>query len=64
VLERVAGGPEGTVVIVGHAHFLRVFAARWIGLDAAEGRRFSLDACSVSTLGYEREDRVIATWNT
>ena len=64
VLERVAGGTSGTVVIFSHAHFLRVLAARWIGLDPSEGRRFSLDACSVSTLGYERDDRVILTWNT
>ena len=46
--------PEGDVVLVGHGHFSRVLLARWIGLPAAEGVRFAMDAAGWSVLGHER----------
>lgn len=46
--------PEGDVVLVGHGHFSRVLMARWIGLPAAEGVRFAMDAAGWSVLGHER----------
>jgi broad specificity phosphatase PhoE len=64
VLERVLADAYSPIVIFGHAHSLRVFVARWLGLDPTAGRHFSLNPCSVSILGYEREDRVISRWNT
>jgi broad specificity phosphatase PhoE len=64
VLARVLVDFVSPIVIFGHAHSLRVLAARWLGLDATAGRHFSLNACSVSILGYEREDRVVSRWNT
>jgi broad specificity phosphatase PhoE len=64
VLARVLDGFVSPIVIFGHAHSLRVLVARWLGLDATAGRHFSLGACSVSLLGYEREDRVVSRWNT
>jgi broad specificity phosphatase PhoE len=64
VLERVLEGFLSPIIIFGHAHTLRVLAARWLGLDATAGRHFSLNPCSVSSLGYEREDRVVSSWNT
>jgi broad specificity phosphatase PhoE len=64
VLARVEEGFLSPVIIFGHAHTLRVLVARWLGLDATAGRHFSLAACSVSFLGYEREDRVVSRWNT
>ena len=53
----------GDVILVAHAHFLRVLAARWIGLPPGQGRHLTLDTCSMSVLGWERETRVIRHWN-
>jgi probable phosphoglycerate mutase len=64
VLEQVLEASRSPIVIFGHAHSLRVFVARWLGLDPTAGRHFSLSPCSVSFLGYEREDRVVSRWNT
>jgi broad specificity phosphatase PhoE len=44
----------GDVVLVGHGHFSRVLLARWIGLPAAEGVRFQMEAASWAVLGDER----------
>jgi probable phosphoglycerate mutase len=57
---RAAGGD---VCLVAHAHLLRVLAARWIGLDAADGARLRLDTGTWSALGYEREAPVVLRWN-
>ncbi len=54
---------DGTVAVVAHGHFLRIFAARWIGLDPREGRRLVLNTSTLSLLGWERENRVIRRWN-
>jgi broad specificity phosphatase PhoE len=54
---------DGDVVLVAHGHVLRVLTARWLGLPATDGRLFSLDTGTVSTLGLEHEDTVILTWN-
>jgi probable phosphoglycerate mutase len=54
---------DGDVCIVGHAHLLRVLAARWIGLGAADGARLRLDTGTWSVLGYEREAPVVLRWN-
>ena len=62
VLERIQGA-QGDVALFSHAHFLRILAAVWLGLQPADGRLFRLDTASVSRLGWERETRVILTWN-
>jgi probable phosphoglycerate mutase len=54
---------DGDVAVFGHAHALRILAARWIGLAAVDGRSFVLDTASVSVLSFEREQRVIGRWN-
>ncbi len=45
---------DGDVVLVGHGQFSRVLAARWIGLSAAGGVHFAMDAPSFTVLGDER----------
>jgi broad specificity phosphatase PhoE len=50
-------------VLVAHGHLLRVLTARWLGLPPQDGRLFRLETARLSTLGYEREEPVILTWN-
>ena len=62
IIARIAA-IEGDVALVAHGHLLRVLAARWLGLPPEDGRRFVLDTASISTLGWEREARVLRHWN-
>ncbi|WP_262056765.1 histidine phosphatase family protein [Streptomyces sp. STR69] len=65
VLKRVDSAlDDGDVVLVAHAHFLRVLTARRLGLSAADGRLFQLATGTVSRLSTEHDRPVIAEWNT
>lgn len=54
---------HGTAVVFAHGHLLRVLGARWAGLPPEAGAVLALDPATVSTLGWEREQRVIRGWN-
>ncbi len=62
VIER-ARAEVGASLVFAHGHVLRVLAARWLGLRAADGRRLALSTATISVLGWEREWPVIERWN-
>ncbi len=51
------------VLLFGHAHVLRILAARWVGLAPLCGSLLVLGTGSVSVLGWERETRAVQMWN-
>jgi broad specificity phosphatase PhoE len=64
IAQALAAAPDfGKVALFAHAHILRILAARWIGLEATGGALLALGTGSVSVVGWERETRVIASWN-
>ncbi|MFF5668738.1 histidine phosphatase family protein [Streptomyces hygroscopicus] len=67
VLARIAPDLDaedgGDVVLVAHAHVLRVLAARRLGLPPSAGALFRLDTATVSRLGTEHGRPAIAAWN-
>ncbi len=66
-LDRVvarAQAVDGRTLVFAHGHSLRVLAARWLGLEVADGRLLRLDTATISVLGYERETPVVLRWNS
>lgn len=65
-LDRVvarARAADGATLVFAHGHSLRVLAARWLGLDVADGRIFDLDTATVCVLGDDRGTPVVKRWN-
>jgi broad specificity phosphatase PhoE len=67
-IERIAGrtvesSNHGDIVIFGHGHQLAIMIARWLGLRAADGRRFPLATASLSVLSTKRLDRTLGALN-
>ncbi len=64
IAQALAAAPDGgKVALFAHAHILRILGARWVGLAAEKGSVLALGTGSVSVLGWERETRVIQSWN-
>jgi probable phosphoglycerate mutase len=64
VIQRVRAVQQN-VLLFSSGHFLRVLAARWLGLDTSGGRFFLLGTASLSALGYEHNlaQPVIRFWD-
>ena len=57
---------EGDVLLFSSGHFIRILAARWIGVEpTVNARSFMLSTASLSALGYEHDlsRPVIRLWN-
>ncbi len=57
---------RGNVAVFSHGHFLRVLAARWVGLPVSAAQHLALATASLGVLDYEHhraENPVIALWN-
>jgi broad specificity phosphatase PhoE len=56
---------KGNVLIFSSGHFLRAFAARWLGLEPVTGKYLMLGTASLSALSYEHDlsDPAIQFWN-
>lgn len=53
----------GDALLFAHGHVLRVLTARWLGMAPDGGAHFALGTATIGILGWERENRVIETWN-
>ena len=56
---------DGDVLVFSHGHFLRVLAARWLGLPGGDARHFVLSTAALSILGYEHtlDEPALRLWN-
>jgi broad specificity phosphatase PhoE len=56
---------QGDVLLFSSGHFLRMLAARWVGIETYTARSLMLSTASLSALGYEhsREQPAILLWN-
>jgi len=56
---------QGNVLLFSSGHFLRVLAARWLGLEPSAGKYFLLSTASLSTLSYEHNPSqpAVRLWN-
>ncbi|WEV67315.1 histidine phosphatase family protein [Bifidobacterium sp. ESL0769] len=51
------------VLLVAHAHILRILTTQWLRADPHAGRLLRFDTAHHSVLGYYKNDPVIVRWN-
>ncbi len=59
-------GLTGNVLIFAHGHYLRVFAARWVGADPSFAQHLLLGTSSISVLSFDHarlDEPAIMLWN-
>jgi probable phosphoglycerate mutase len=62
VVEEILG-TGGNVAVFAHGHVLRALGARWVEEPVSFGGRLFLTTGAVCVLGFEREVRVLRSWN-
>ncbi len=64
VIARLCATPVN-VLLFSSGHFLRVLAARWLGLEPSSGKYLLLTTATLSIVGYEHNlsEPVIRLWN-
>jgi broad specificity phosphatase PhoE len=63
LIASVRASGAARVVLVGHGHFSRVTAARWVEAPVETGRWLQFDTASWSRLGWDRGTPVVDHWN-
>lgn len=55
---------NGPVLLFAHGHLLRILASVWVEADPREmAQRLALHTASLSMLSFEKQTRVIGSWN-
>ena len=57
------GSVRGDSLLFAHGHVLRVLTARWLDQPPSAGALYALGTATIGILGWERQNRVIETWN-
>lgn len=60
---QLLGNVQSSAAIFAHGHFLRVLAARWVGLPPSFGAHLLLDTAAVSLLSHYHGRPAIRIWN-
>jgi probable phosphoglycerate mutase len=63
LIGRIRQEARERALLFSHGHFLRVLAARWLGLAPQIGAHLVLDVATLSVLGWERETPAVIRWN-
>lgn len=63
LIERVRASGAARVALIGHGHFSRVTAARWVAAPVPTGRWLELDTAAWSELAWDRGIPVVRHWN-
>lgn len=63
VLDDARATGADRLLLVAHAHWIRLFTALWLGLRPESAALFRLDTTGLVELGWERETPVLLKWN-